>query len=95
MILLLVLALLAIVVFGVVFTAHWLFIIAAILVFVWLLTFFFSGRHGRKPHRLAGAARVALRGRREAINRSSIERGEIVSGAIDEARLVRSVPRAS
>jgi heme O synthase-like polyprenyltransferase len=37
-ILLLLIALLALVVFGVGFTAHWLFIVAAILVGVWLLT---------------------------------------------------------
>jgi phosphotransferase system glucose/maltose/N-acetylglucosamine-specific IIC component len=45
--LLLVLALLAIVVFGVAFTAHWLFVIAAILAVVWLVSFVMGSRGGR------------------------------------------------
>ena len=47
MVLLLVLAVLALVVFGVAFTAHWLFIIAVILAAVWLVSFLMGGRHGR------------------------------------------------
>ena len=47
MILLLVLAVLALVVFGVAFTVHWLFVIAVILAAVWLLRFLIGGRHGR------------------------------------------------
>ena len=47
MILLLVLAVLALVVFGVAFTVHWLFIIAVILAAVWLVSFLMGGRHGR------------------------------------------------
>ena len=47
MILLLLIALLALVVFGVGFTAHWLFIVAAILVGVWLVTFVMGTRSGR------------------------------------------------
>jgi hypothetical protein len=46
-ILLLVLAVLALIVFGVAFTAHWLFIIAVILAAVWLVSFLMGGRHGR------------------------------------------------
>jgi hypothetical protein len=46
-ILLLILALLAVVVFGVAFTAHWLFVVAAILAVVWLLSFVMGGRGGR------------------------------------------------
>lgn len=47
MILLLLLAALALVVFGVAFTVHWLFVIALVLALVWLLSFFIGGRHGR------------------------------------------------
>jgi hypothetical protein len=47
MIVLVLLALLAIVAFGVAFTAHWLFVIAAVLAGVWLLSFLMGGRHGR------------------------------------------------
>ena len=47
MILLLVLAALALVVFGVAFTVHWLFIIAVMLAAVWLVSFVIGGRHGR------------------------------------------------
>jgi hypothetical protein len=46
-ILLLVLAVLALVVFGVAFTVHWLFVIAIILAAVWLLSVLMGGRHGR------------------------------------------------
>jgi len=47
MILLVLIALLALVVIGVGFTAHWLFIIAAVLVVVWLFTFVTGTRNGR------------------------------------------------
>ena len=47
MILLLLLAAVALVVFGVAFTVHWLFVIAVILAAVWLVTFLIGGRHGR------------------------------------------------
>jgi len=47
-ILLLVLALLAIIVFGVAFTAHWLFVIAAILAAAWMLSFLMGSRRGRR-----------------------------------------------
>ena len=43
MVLLVVLALLAIIAFGVGFTIHWLFIVAAVLALVWLLSFFAGG----------------------------------------------------
>jgi hypothetical protein len=43
MLLLIVLALLAIVAFGVGFTIHWLFIVAAVLALVWLITLFAGG----------------------------------------------------
>jgi hypothetical protein len=46
-ILLLLLAALALVVFGVAFTVHWLFVIAVVLALVWLLSLFIGGRHGR------------------------------------------------
>ena len=45
MILLALLALLAIVAFGVGFTIHWLFIVAVVLALVWLISFF-TGRTG-------------------------------------------------
>src|SRR5207244_4233109 len=47
MILLVVLALLAIVAFGVGFTLHWLFIVAAVLALVWLIGLFAGGVGGR------------------------------------------------
>jgi hypothetical protein len=46
-ILLLLIALIVVVVFSVGFTAHWLFIVAAVLVGVWLLTFVMGARNGR------------------------------------------------
>jgi hypothetical protein len=46
-ILLLLLAAVALLVFGVAFTVHWLFVIAVILAAVWLVSFFMGGRHGR------------------------------------------------
>jgi hypothetical protein len=45
---LVVLAALALVVFGVAFTVHWLFVIAVILAAVWLVSFLIGGRHGRR-----------------------------------------------
>ncbi len=47
MILLALLAVLALVVFGVAFTLHWLFVIAVVLAAVWLVTFLMGGRRGR------------------------------------------------
>ena len=47
MLLLIVLALLAIVAFGVGFTIHWLFIVAAILALIWLIALFTGGIAGR------------------------------------------------
>ena len=47
MILLVILALLAIVAFGVGFTIHWLFILAVVLALVWLISFFMGARGGR------------------------------------------------
>jgi hypothetical protein len=43
MLLLIVLAILAIVLFGVGFTVHWLFIIAAIVALIWLIALFTGG----------------------------------------------------
>jgi hypothetical protein len=48
MLLLVVLALLAIVAFGVGFTVHWLFVIAAVLALVWLISVFAGGLGGRR-----------------------------------------------
>ena len=45
--LLIVLALLALVAFGVGFTVHWLFIVAVILALVWVISFFTGGIGGR------------------------------------------------
>jgi hypothetical protein len=50
MLLLVVLALLAIVAFGVGFTIHWLFIVAAVLALVWLISLL-SGGFGRAGYR--------------------------------------------
>jgi hypothetical protein len=47
MLLLVLLALLAIVAFGVGFTIHWLFIVAAVLALVWLISLFAGGIGGR------------------------------------------------
>jgi hypothetical protein len=47
MLLLVVLALLAIIAFGVGFTIHWLFIVAAVLALVWLISLFAGGIGGR------------------------------------------------
>jgi hypothetical protein len=43
MLLLVILALLAIVAFGVGFTIHWLFVVAAVLALVWLISLFAGG----------------------------------------------------
>lgn len=47
MLLLIVLAVLAIVAFGVGFTIHWLFIVAAVLALIWLISLFAGGLGGR------------------------------------------------
>jgi hypothetical protein len=47
MLLLILLALLAIIAFGVGFTIHWLFIVAIVLALVWLISFFVGGVGGR------------------------------------------------
>jgi hypothetical protein len=45
--LLIIVALLAIAAFGVGFTIHWLFVVAAILALVWLISLFAGGAGGR------------------------------------------------
>jgi hypothetical protein len=45
--LLVLIALLAIIAFGVGFTLHWLFIVAAVLAIIWLISFFAGGVGGR------------------------------------------------
>lgn len=47
---LILLAVLAIIVFGVALTVHWLFIVAVVLALVWLIKFFGSGVGGRGRH---------------------------------------------
>jgi hypothetical protein len=47
MFLLILLALLAIVAFGVGFTIHWLFVVAIVLALVWLITLLLGGSGGR------------------------------------------------
>ena len=47
MLLLVIIALLAIVAFGVGFTLHWLFIVAAVLALIWLISLFAGGVNGR------------------------------------------------
>ena len=47
MLLLVILALLAVVAFGVGFTIHWLFVVAVILALVWLISFLLGGARGR------------------------------------------------
>jgi len=51
MLLLIILALLAIVAFGVGFTIHWLFIVAAVLALIWLISLFAGGLGGRAGSR--------------------------------------------
>ena len=46
--LLVVLAILAIVAFGVGFTIHWLFIVAAVIALIWLISLFAGGLGGRR-----------------------------------------------
>jgi len=47
MLLLVVLALLAIVAFGVGFTIHWLFVVAVVFALIWLISLFAGGAGGR------------------------------------------------
>jgi hypothetical protein len=47
MLLLVLLALLAIIAFGVGFTVHWLFVVAVVLALVWLIGLFAGGAGGR------------------------------------------------
>ena len=47
MLLLVLLALLAIIAFGVGFTVHWLFVVAVILALVWVISLFAGGVGGR------------------------------------------------
>ena len=47
MILLVILALLAIIAFGVGFTVHWLFVVAIVLALLWLISLFAGGVGGR------------------------------------------------
>ncbi len=48
MLLLVVLAILAILAFGVGFTIHWLFVVAAVLAVIWLISLFAGGLGGRR-----------------------------------------------
>jgi hypothetical protein len=48
MLLLIVLAILAIILFGVGFAVHWLFIVAAIVAIIWLISLFVGGFGGRR-----------------------------------------------
>jgi len=50
MLLLVLLALLAIIAFGVGFTIHWLFVVAVVLALVWLIALFMGGIGGRRRH---------------------------------------------
>jgi energy-coupling factor transporter transmembrane protein EcfT len=52
MLLLIVLAVLAIILFGVGFAVHWLFIVAAIVAIIWLISLFVGGFGGRRGARL-------------------------------------------
>lgn len=48
MLLLVLLAILAIIAFGVGFTVHWLFIIAVVVALLWLISLFAGGARGRR-----------------------------------------------
>jgi hypothetical protein len=52
MLLLVALAILAIIAFGVGFVVHWLFIVAAVLAVIWLISLFAGGGFGRRGARL-------------------------------------------
>lgn len=52
MLLLIVLAVLAIILFGVGFAVHWLFIVAAIVALIWLISLFAGGIGGGRGARL-------------------------------------------
>jgi hypothetical protein len=52
MLLLVALAILAIIAFGVGFVIHWLFIVAAVLAVIWLISLFAGGGFGRRGARL-------------------------------------------
>jgi hypothetical protein len=52
MLLLILLAILAIVAFGAGFTIHWLFIVAAVLALVWVISLLTGGIGGRRRARL-------------------------------------------
>jgi len=47
MLLLVLLAILAIIAFGIGFTIHWLFVVAVVLALLWLISFFMGGVGGR------------------------------------------------
>jgi hypothetical protein len=51
MMLLLVLAILALVAFGVGFTIHWLFVVAIVLALLWVISALLGGIGGRRHHR--------------------------------------------
>ena len=51
MLLLILLAILAVIVFGLGFVVHWLFIVAAVLALIWLISLF-TGGFGRAGSRL-------------------------------------------
>ncbi len=51
MLLLIVLAVLAVVAFGVGFTIHWLFVVAAVLALVWVISLLTGGIGGRRRAR--------------------------------------------
>ena len=51
MLLLVILALLAIIAFGVGFTIHWLFIVAVVAALLWLISFFMGRTGGRRAWR--------------------------------------------
>ena len=48
MLLLVLLAILAIIAFGVGFTVHWLFIVAVVVALIWLISLFMGGAGGRQ-----------------------------------------------
>jgi hypothetical protein len=52
MLLLVLLAVLALIAFGVGFVVHWLFIVAAVLALIWLISLFAGGLGGRRGARL-------------------------------------------